>query len=110
MTAETVQYIDGTTVTVEVNRLGFRRSTQIARKHIQIARKHIPINSLTVSKADNSMTITGNIDLAAISESCLATIPGLDLDKLDGKDAARLYKTYFEADVMGSLGQSANPN
>jgi len=103
MTAETVQYIDGTTVTVEVNRLGFRRSTQIARKHI-------PINSLTVSKADNSMTITGNIDLAGISESCLATIPGLDLDKLDGKDAARLYKTYFEADVMGSLGQSANPN
>jgi hypothetical protein len=103
MAVETVKYIDGTEHTIDVNRLGFRRANQIAKKHI-------PISSLAFAKDGSSITISGDIDLIGLTASCLETVSGLDLDKLDGDDANRIFKKYFEKDVMGSLGQGADPN
>lgn len=97
---ETVKYIDGTEKEVEFTRLGFRKANQIAKKHI-------PINNLSFGE-DGSTTIKGDIDMIGMVATCLETIPGLDLDKLDAADGNRLYKAHFEKDVMGSLGQS-NP-
>lgn len=102
MAKETVTLIDDTKVEVEINRLGFRTANKIARKHI-------PINNLTFNK-DNTVTIQGDIDLLGMSESCLETIQGLDLDKLDGNEAVRLYEKYFKKDVMAGLGSTSNPN
>lgn len=102
MVKEKVKYIDGTDVEVEVSRLGFRKANQVSRKHI-------PINDLSFAK-DGAVSIKGDIDMLGMIETCLATIPSLDLDKLDTEDATRLYKKYFEKDVMGSLGQGSNPN
>ena len=55
------------------------------------------------------MSLRGDVDLFGLSESCLETITGLDLDKLTPAEAQRIYKTYFEKDIMGSLGQGGNP-
>jgi hypothetical protein len=103
MVKETVKYIDGTTADVDVARLGFRKANQIARKHI-------PINSLSFGKDSDAMTIHGDIDLMGMIVSCLETISGLDLDKLEAEEANRLFKSYFQKDVIGSLGQGGNPN
>ena len=103
MVKEKVKYIDGTEHEFDVNRLGFRKANNIAKKHI-------PINNLTFGK-DKSVSIHGDIDLIGLRESCLATIVKLDLDKLDAEEAARLYSKYFEKDVMNSIGQgNTNPN
>lgn len=102
MVKQTVTYIDGSSVEVEVSRLGFRKANQIARKHI-------PINDLTFNKNDD-ITIRGDIDMLGMVVSCLETIPGLDLDKLDAADANKLFKDFFQKDVMGSLGQGGSPN
>lgn len=103
MAAETVKYIDGTEHTIEVSRLGYRKANQIAKKHI-------PISSLSFAKDGNSITIAGDMDLFGMTDSCLSTISGLDLEKLEGDDATRLFQKYFQKDVMGSLGQGADPN
>ena len=74
---ETVQYIDETSVEVEINRLGFRQATQIAKKHI-------PIKDLSFSKDDNGndvINIKGDIDMMGMMETVLLTVKGLDLDK-----------------------------
>jgi len=102
MGKETVKYVDGTEVEVEVNRLGYRKA-------IGIARKHIPINELSFGK-DESVTIKGDIDMMGMSISCLETIKGLDVDKIEGFEAKRIYKEYFEKDVMSGLTQGGNPN
>ncbi|MBW6469610.1 MAG: hypothetical protein K0A90_00130 [Methanosarcinaceae archaeon] len=102
MVKEIVKYIDGTTVDVEVSRLGFRRANQVAKKHI-------PINDLSFGK-DGSVSIRGDIDVLGMIETCLETVKGIDLDKLEGADATRIYKKYFEKDVMGSLGGAGDPN
>jgi hypothetical protein len=102
MAKETVKYIDGTEHEVEVGRLGFRKANLLARKFI-------PINNLTFGE-DKSVSIKGDIDLLGMVAACLETIQGLDLDKLESESANKLYKTYFEKDVMGSLGQGSSPN
>jgi len=100
---EKVTYLDGSIVDLEVNRIGFRRANQIAKKHI-------PINNLTINKDSNDINIKGDIDLFGMAESCLETIEGLDLEKIDSAEARRLYSKYFEKDVMAGLGQGGNPN
>lgn len=103
MAKEKIKYIDDTEVEVEINRLGFRKATQIAKRHI-------PIDALTINKQTDEITVKGNIDLIGMSESCLETIEGLNLDKIDGETAKDLFKRYFEKDVMAGLGQGGNPN
>ena len=102
MVREKVKYLDGTEVEIEIERLGFRKANQLARKHI-------PINDLTFGK-DESVSIKGDIDLLGMTSSCLELIKGLDLDKLEGSEGNRIYKEYFEKDLMSSLGQGGNPN
>lgn len=97
---ETVKYIDGSEHDVEVKRLGFRKANQITKKHI-------PINDLSFGK-DGTISIKGDIDMIGMIESCLETVKDLDLDKVESVEANRLYKKYFDKDVMGSLGQG-NP-
>jgi hypothetical protein len=55
------------------------------------------------------VSIKGDIDLLGMVAACLETVVGLDLDKVDSESANRIYKAYFEKDVMGSLGQGS-PN
>lgn len=102
MSKEKVNYVDGTEVEIEVARLGFRKANALARKHI-------PINDLTFGE-DKSVSIRGDLDLLGMVVACLETIPNLDLDKLESADATKIYKKYFEKDVMGSLGQGKDPN
>lgn len=102
MAKETVKYIDGTTAEVEIFQLGFRKANQIAKSHI-------PINSLSIDKNTDQIELKGDIDFISISLSCLETIPGLDLDKLDEEEGYRLYKKYFEKGVMSCIS-GGNPN
>ena len=53
MAKEKVTLIDGTIKEVEINRLGFRKATQIAKNHL-------PINSLTMNKQTDDITINSN--------------------------------------------------
>jgi hypothetical protein len=99
---ETVKYNDGTEVTVEIYSLGFRKATQIGRKHL-------PINDLTFGK-DDTMNIKGDIDLFGMALSCLETVIGIDLDKITAEEGNRIYKKYFEKDVLMTLGKGGNPN
>lgn len=101
MVKETIIDINGNEVEIEVFRLGFRKANAIAKKHI-------PINSLTMGK-DDKITINGDIDLFGMAESCLSEIKGLDLDKISSEEANRIYKKYFEKDVMAGLG-NPDPN
>lgn len=101
MVKEKIKYLDGTEAEVEIQRLGFRKANQIAKKHI-------PINDLTFGKNED-MTIRGDIDLLGLVGSCLETVSGLDLDKLEAAEGNRIFQTYFQKDVMGSLGQGGNP-
>lgn len=102
MVKEKVKYIDGTVKEIEVKRLGFRSANQLAKKYI-------PINNLSFAE-DGTVTIHGDIDMLGLAEECLKTIEGLDLDKLDSIDANRIYKTYFEKDVMSGFTSNNNPN
>ena len=80
---------------------------------MKLARKHIPINDLSFAKdakGEDIISIKGDIDLLGMSEAALETISGLDLDKIDGSEGSRIYKKYFEKDLMSSLGQGGNPN
>lgn len=99
---EKVKYIDETEVEINIHKLGFRKA-------MQIAKTHLPINDLTFGK-DDTMNIKGNIDLFGMSVACLETVKELDLDRLDSQEAIRIYKKYFEKDIMMSLGQGGNPN
>lgn len=102
MVKEEITLLDDTKVEYEVKRFGFRKA-------MQVAKLHIPINDLTFNK-DGSMSLKGDIDLFGLSESCLETIEGLDLDNISSEEATRVYKIYFEKDVMSSLGQGGSPN
>jgi len=98
---ETIKYIDETEIEVDIHKLGFRKA-------MQIAKTHLPINDLTFGK-DDTMNIKGDIDLFGMAVSCLETVKGLDLDKIDSEEATKLYKKYFEKDIMMTLGQGGNP-
>lgn len=106
MVKEIVKYIDGTEHEIDVKRLGFRKTNHISRKFI-------PIKDLSFAKDERNndiVSIKGDIDLMGMSVECLSTIDGLDLDKLESSDADRIYKKYFEKDLMSGLSQGGNPN
>ncbi len=102
MAKETVEYIDGTTVELEVYHLGYRKASQIAIKNF-------PIDKMTRSEnGDESMS--GKFSPAEAQLEAIETIKGIDIDKLKGEEAARLYKEYFQKEVMSAVGQGGNPN
>ena len=107
MGKEKVKLIDGTEKEVEIHRLGFRAANKIAKKHL-------PINDLTFNKQTDDITIKGDIDLFGMAESCMDTIKDLkdelDKDQIASEEANRIYKKFFEKDVMAGLGQGGNPN
>lgn len=109
MAKEKIKTLDEREIEVEIHRIGGRAA-------IQIAKNHIPIDSLTMNKQTDDITINGNVDLFGMQDSALATIKDPvfrkedDADNLSGEERTRIYKKYFEKDVMAGLGQGGNPN
>lgn len=99
---EKIKYIDDTEVEVDIYQLG-------CRKVDQLADAHLPMKELTFGK-DDSMTIKGDINMFGLSTACVETIKGIDINKISKAEVVRIYKKYFEKDIMVSLGKGGNPN
>lgn len=109
MTIEKIQLMDEKEIEVNIYRIG-------GRKAMQIAKNHIPIDSLTMNKETDDITINGKVDLFGMQDSALDTIndpvfqkENLD-DNISGEERSRIYKKYFEKDIMAGLGQGGSPN
>lgn len=109
MVMEKVILLDDSVIEVEINRIG-------GRKAIQIAKNHLPIDAIKINKQTDDIVINGNIDLFGMQDSALETITDEKFKKADnddlisGEERTRIYKKYFEKDVMSGLGQGGNPN
>lgn len=109
MAKEKIKLLDEREIEVDIFRIGGRAA-------IQIAKKHIPIDSLKLNKQTDDITINGKVDLFGMQDSALETIKDPEFrkedeaDNISGEERTRIFKKYFEKDVMAGLGQGGNPN
>jgi len=102
MVKEKITYNDGSEVELELGSLGYRRASQIAEEFYSMDKMTQHVNG------DESMS--GVFKVAAARRAALESFKDLDLDKLRGEDAVRLYAKYCEKDIMAAIGKSPDPN
>lgn len=101
---EKITMMDGSIKEVEIHGLGYRKA-------IQLISEYVPIDSMSVNKADDTVTMSGKIKLFELQLACLETCKDLKegtmLDDMDPEEANRLYETYFKRTIDLAMGQAS---
>lgn len=102
---ETIKYIDETEVELNIYSLPFRKS-------LQLIDNYLPLSELKQDDKGNAV-IPDSYDkkkIFLLMEECVKTIKDIDIEKISGQEVGRLYKKYFEKDLMMGMGKGGNPN
>jgi len=102
---EKITYCDETVVELDVYSMPFRKS-------LKLINEYIPIDKLEQDDKGNPI-LPKDYDkkkIFLLMEECVKTIKGIDIENLSGSEIGRLYKKYFEKDLIMGMGKSGNPN
>lgn len=100
-----ISYVDETSVELDVYSMPFRKS-------LKLIEDYLPLDKLKQDENGNPV-IPDDYDkkkIFLLMEECVKTIKGIDIEKISGQEMGRLYKEYFEKDLMMGMGKGGRPN